>query len=64
MARLRSKITALPSLIVCRDGKEKEFDSISPEDKKEVISLMCTNIAEVLSSFYSLHKDKDFSDNK
>ncbi|MDE6501312.1 MAG: hypothetical protein K2L10_04450 [Ruminococcus sp.] len=55
MSRLRSKITALPSLVICKDGTEKELKSLSEKDKNEFRLLMCFNISKTMSEYYSLH---------
>ena len=66
MSRLRSKITALPSLVVCKDGTEKELNSLSEKDKNEFRLLMCFNISKTMSEYYSLHNTEwtAFSHNK
>lgn len=58
MARSRSKITALPSLVICKDGTEKELDRLSVEDKNEMVSMMCVNISKAMSEYYSVHNDE------
>lgn len=65
MARSGSKITALPSLVICKDGTEKELSTLSVEDKNEIVSMMCANISKAMSEYYSIHNDewKIFSKN-
>ena len=58
MARSGSKITALPSLVICKDGTEKELSTLSVEDKNEIVSMMCANISKAMSEYYSFHNDE------
>lgn len=66
MARLRSKITALPSLVICKDGTEKELNLLSEKDKNEFRLSICFNISKTMSEYYSLHNTewKTFSNLK
>lgn len=58
MARIKSKITALPSLVICKDGTEKELSTLSIEEKNEIISMICINISKTMSEYYSEHNDE------
>lgn len=52
------KITALPSLVICKDGNERELNSISTTEKKEIITLMSKTINNTMSDYYTEHKDE------
>lgn len=51
------KITALPSLVICKDGAEKEFDSLSENERNEIKSKMCRNINVAMGNYYTEHKN-------
>ncbi|MDE6671319.1 MAG: hypothetical protein K2K16_03895 [Ruminococcus sp.] len=55
MSRQRSRITALPSLIVCRDGTEKELNKLSEKDRNELRLLMRSEISRKISEYYPVH---------
>ena len=52
------QITALPSLVTCKDGIEREMDSLSTTEKNEIKALMCKTINSTMSDYYSEHKDE------
>lgn len=52
------KITALPSLIICKDGTETEFDLLSEEERKEIKALMCKKINSIMSDHYTENKEE------
>lgn len=51
------KIKALPSLVICKDKAERELDSLSADEKNEIISLICQRISSVMSEFYTENRD-------
>lgn len=51
------KIKALPSLVICKDKAERELDSLSADEKNEIISLICQRISSVMSEFYTKNRD-------
>ena len=52
------KITALPSLVTCKDGIERDLDSLSITEKNEIKTLMCKTINSTMSDYYTEHKDE------
>lgn len=52
------QITALPSLVTCKDGIERDLDFLSTTEKNEIKALMCKTINSTMSDYYSVHKDE------
>lgn len=52
------QITALPSLVICKDGIERELDYLSSTEKNEIKTLMCKTINSTMSDYYTEHKDE------
>ncbi|MGN1136735.1 MAG: hypothetical protein ACI4SF_11005 [Oscillospiraceae bacterium] len=52
------QITALPSLVTCKDGVERDLDSLSETEKNEIKALMCKTINSIMSDYYTEHKDE------
>lgn len=51
------KITALPSLVICKDAAERELDSLAENERNEIRSKMCRNINVAMGDYYTEHKD-------
>lgn len=50
------EIRALPSVILCDDGTQRELGSFSSEEKAEILEKMEKNISRSMSDFYTHNK--------
>ena len=49
------KLTALPSVVIGKDGTERELDSLPENEKREIKALLQNNIGSAMSDYYSLN---------
>ncbi len=53
----KGKITALPSIIVYGDEKAKEFDSLTAEEKRNNICVLCKKVSVNMSDYYKNNRN-------
>lgn len=51
------KITALPSVVILKDGTKKELQSLSDNERKLFNERICEIINEAMSDYYTHHRD-------
>lgn len=55
------KITALPSIVVFKDGTKRELKSLDKNERKLFNEQICRSINETMSDYYTHHQD-DWND--
>lgn len=55
------KLTALPSVVICKDGTERELDSLPENEKKEIRALLQKSISSAMSDYFS-ENSKEWDD--
>lgn len=53
----KGKITALPSIIVYDDEKAKEFDSLTADEKQNIICVLCKKVSVNMSDYYKNNRN-------